>query len=270
MKWQVGNSSTWTRFVTATAVLLPVLGLLCLGGVFMRLLAWIIFLAINYEFYTSLHPALYERRYQLLLLSALVPASFQIFGPVGLAGGLVLAMLLLGVFFVVEIERGVHELDFATAFPAAVLGLCYPGLLGSLFIAVCYVVEPSWVLWLLGTVICADTFAYFGGRAIGGEKLAPRLSPKKTVSGAVCGLGGRVVASLCFAFVLGLGPTLVVFFLGLLAAVLALVGDLVESMVKRAYGVKDMGSFLPGHGGFIDRVDALVFALPVLFLVHLI
>ena len=114
------------------------------------------------------------------------------------------------------------------------------------------------IIWVLVTVWAADTLAYFAGRMIGGPKLAPVLSPKKTWAGLGGAVAGAAIASLLFAAVAGLpGP----WPLALLAACLALVeqaGDLFKSAMKRHYGVKDSGDLIPGHGGVIDRVDGLV------------
>jgi len=108
------------------------------------------------------------------------------------------------------------------------------------------------------SVWVADSLAYFAGRIIGGPKLAPRVSPKKTWAG----LGGAMVGSALAAAAVGLWLGLPgVAVLALLAAVLAIVeqaGDLFKSAMKRHYGVKDSGRLIPGHGGVIDRVDGLV------------
>lgn len=116
------------------------------------------------------------------------------------------------------------------------------------------------VLWLFGVVWASDIGAYVCGRAIGGPRLAPRISPKKTWAG----VGGGLAAACAFtAFVAALGA--VSFRLVWLAAGLALAGmagDLLESAVKRRFGVKDMGQLIPGHGGLFDRVDSLLLAAP--------
>lgn len=120
------------------------------------------------------------------------------------------------------------------------------------------------VLYLILVVCATDIGAYFAGRRIGGPKLAPRISPNKTWAG----LGGGVVSAavmggICASFT-AYPPSLIACMD--LAALLALVsqgGDLFESWMKRRAGVKDSGALIPGHGGLLDRVDGLVFALPV-------
>lgn len=138
-------------------------------------------------------------------------------------------------------------------------------------IGVQFLVSVLMLVWV------ADVAAYFGGRAIGGRKLAPRISPGKTVSGALCGIGGVLLYTAACARVpqlrdtlgarldarWGLGAALLA--CGLLAA-LSVAGDLFESLLKRRAGVKDSSALLPGHGGVLDRIDAMLPLLPVVML----
>jgi phosphatidate cytidylyltransferase len=117
-----------------------------------------------------------------------------------------------------------------------------------------------------------DAGAYFVGRAVGGRKLMPSVSPGKTIAGAVGGLLTTIaVTALYVRFVLGpntsLGMTLGAMILfGTVISVVAQVGDLAESMLKRQAGVKDSSALIPGHGGVLDRVDSLLFVFPVAFI----
>lgn len=117
-----------------------------------------------------------------------------------------------------------------------------------------------WALFTVYTAMGADSGAYFAGRAWGRRKLLPEVSPSKTVEGAIGGFGGAVViALLCrlvFLPALGLAEAIGV---ALAIAVLAELGDLCESALKRAFGVKDSGWIIPGHGGILDRLDSLLF-----------
>lgn len=116
------------------------------------------------------------------------------------------------------------------------------------------------ILILFGCVWGADTFAYFTGRLIGGPKLAPAISPKKTWSGFVGGILGSVGVAYAVCLYLGYGFGVVS---AMIAAGLGLVsslGDLFESWIKRKFGRKDSGRIIPGHGGLLDRIDGLIFA----------
>lgn len=119
------------------------------------------------------------------------------------------------------------------------------------------------VIFVLAIVWATDTAAYFSGRLIGGPKLAPRFSPKKTWSGAIGGAVAGVVAGCLVAIAANINLSAVLLLVALLLSVVGQMGDLAESAMKRHFGVKDSGILIPGHGGIMDRVDGLVAALAV-------
>ena len=121
---------------------------------------------------------------------------------------------------------------------------------------------PQAVLWLLLMTIAADVGAYFAGRRFGRVKLAPRVSPGKTVEGALGGLAMVALVAWCGAVHFGLPSAAAVAF-GCAVGVFSIVGDLTESMFKRAAGLKDSGALLPGHGGMLDRIDSMTAAAPL-------
>ncbi len=124
---------------------------------------------------------------------------------------------------------------------------------------------PPTGAWVLLTMVLAwgsDTAAYFVGRKLGRTKLAPRISPKKTLEGSAGGLLAAVIGAVVMSFFLdGLGVVDAVA-LGVLGGAAGQAGDLLMSVLKRSSGVKDSGGILPGHGGILDRVDALAFTAP--------
>jgi phosphatidate cytidylyltransferase len=149
---------------------------------------------------------------------------------------------------------------------AAVLAPVYIGLpLGSL-VGVHAVAGREAVLVLLGTVVASDTAQYYAGRWFGRTPLAPLRSPGKTVEGAI---GGFLVAPAVLVAAGGVWlPGLGAFWLalmGVLVVAVGIAGDLFESMLKRAAAVKDSGALIPGHGGVLDRIDALLFAAPIVY-----
>lgn len=161
--------------------------------------------------------------------------------------------------------------DIATVarrFTAMVAGIVYAGLL---FMALAALKRDAgggtegghWVVLVLAIAWLGDTGAYFAGRFLGDAKLYPAVSPKKTWAGAWGGLAGSVgaaiVMKLFFLEQLGWVDTILIAAPG---AALGQMGDLAESLIKRSTGVKDSGSLLPGHGGILDRVDAVLFMAP--------
>ena len=117
---------------------------------------------------------------------------------------------------------------------------------------------PVAILWLFAVVWATDIMAYFGGRLIGGPKLWPQVSPNKTWSGFACGVFSGAACGLAVAPSTSNIP--VVAGLSLAAAIVSQGGDLMESSVKRHFGVKDAGSLIPGHGGAMDRLDGFIAA----------
>lgn len=112
------------------------------------------------------------------------------------------------------------------------------------------------LLWIFIVTWTTDIGAYFAGRAIGGPKLAPRISPNKTVAGLIGGMVSAALAGYAWTELTSLSATL--FWLAPVLALAAQAGDLFESWMKRRAGVKDSGNWLPGHGGALDRLDGLV------------
>jgi phosphatidate cytidylyltransferase len=117
------------------------------------------------------------------------------------------------------------------------------------------------ILWLFAVVWGTDILAYFTGRSLGGPKLWPRVSPKKTWSGAIGGLVGGVALGCILITTLGVSLKWQHIVLSIAFSVLTQCGDLYESAIKRRYGAKDSGNLIPGHGGFMDRLDGFIFAV---------
>ena len=141
-------------------------------------------------------------------------------------------------------------------------GILYIGWLLSYFVALRALDNGrEWVFLAMFATFSSDTAAFFVGRAFGKHHLAPDISPGKTWEGTVAGAFGSIIVSLVlvnlFRLPLGYGWAVL---LGLLISVFGQLGDLVESLLKRNMGVKDSGKLIPGHGGFLDRIDSVVFA----------
>lgn len=157
----------------------------------------------------------------------------------------------------------------------AIIGLVYiPAAFGAMLALRFDDIDPGWmtVLWVLLLVWASDTGAYIFGKAYGGPKLAPRISPNKTWAG----LGGAIIGAGLVTMVLGLilyqmelGPFEYMrdFAMGALLGLVCQIGDLFISVFKRRAGLKDTGTLIPGHGGILDRIDSLMLATIFTFLI---
>jgi phosphatidate cytidylyltransferase len=185
-----------------------------------------------------------------------------------------LALWLIALLTWALVARGPSERPLE-AVGVTTLAVAYTGALPAFLLAIRHGQLPirswagAWLVFfpLVVTWIC-DTAAMFGGRAIGGPKLAPTLSPGKTRSGALAGLVGGIAVAPLFAWLVfpAAGLELPLGRLLAIAAVLSVVGqvgDLAESLFKRQAGVKDSSNLIPGHGGVLDRLDSLYFVVPV-------
>lgn len=128
-----------------------------------------------------------------------------------------------------------------------------------------------YIIFALVIVWTTDSGAYFVGRKLGKHKLWPEISPKKTIEGFVGGIAIALIATMIFQYFAQLDVNYgVLLLVAFVASIIGQLGDLVESAIKRHYGVKDSGTILPGHGGILDRFDSLIFVLPLLHFIHFI
>ena len=148
-------------------------------------------------------------------------------------------------------------------------GLAYPCLLFGIMmmISVSDIWLPSLAIGALSAWVC-DSFALFGGMAFGKHKVAPNISPNKSVEGCICGALSSVLTGWVF-HITGLFPDLslsVLIITAFCASTLGQIGDLAESLIKRMIGIKDFSNLIPGHGGVFDRSDSLLFSIPTAFI----
>ena len=163
----------------------------------------------------------------------------------------------------------VHKKVSGTGAIYTVCGLAYPGVIFGVMMMIS--ASPIWKETLvLGALSCwaCDAFALFGGLRFGKHKLAPAVSPNKSVEGSVCGAAASAVAGFLI-WLLKLLPGIplhVCVITALISSTLGQIGDLAESLLKRMIGTKDFSNLIPGHGGVFDRVDSLMFAIPTAYL----
>jgi phosphatidate cytidylyltransferase len=196
-----------------------------------------------------------------LVLSLSLIAIQQAYAPVG-SVAFVLAGIALCTSLVFR-PGSATIADMATS----LLGLFYTGFLPTYLLRLRALDQGVFFLLLtFGCVWAADIGAFFFGKTFGRTRLSPRISPRKTVEGAVFGTGASVAVGLSGAALLhwSLWPLAGALF-GLLVGLSSLLGDLTESLMKRDAGLKDSGNLIPGHGGIMDRADSYIFTAPVAY-----
>ena len=262
-----------TRLLTALVLLA-----LVLSGVFLLPSRWFLLLAVMLTELAALEVVRLGRSWApgapLRLLLVTVPLAVLVLaaGLSGAATGLPPGWLALALATALGVGMGVALLAGRTPVRESLPAL---GLLafGTVYLAVPVTAvwslqrsDPWLVFLLLAIVAVNDSAAFYVGRRFGRRKLSPHVSPNKSWEGSAAGVAGAVAATAVWSRLVleTWEPRLVL--LGVLVAVAGQCGDLVESMLKRGAGVKDSGTLLPGHGGVLDRVDAFLFAAPVLLL----
>jgi phosphatidate cytidylyltransferase len=171
--------------------------------------------------------------------------------------------------FAVLFHKSFKDLDQILGFVAKnCLGLVYTCFLPATVVWTTQTPHGlEWFICLLAVVFAGDIGAFIFGVTLGKTKIAPLLSPKKSVQGAFGGLFFSLLTALSFQFVITDAPVYVFVICGLLGGFLGQVGDFFESLIKRVSGVKDSGSIMPGHGGVLDRLDGVLFAAPLFYLI---
>lgn len=277
------------RILSASVLLPPVVALIIWGGpllfsAFMVALAGI----AGFEFGNiTIGSSFRNRRLLVGLFASMIAASVSVYGhgPVFADAGHERIYFLLShapmAALILIVPAALLAFMFNTddpveAVPAAlhsVAGAAYTGgLFGVMSLIFAFSDDGNWwVLLLAAGTFMGDTMAYTFGRLFGKRKMAPKLSPKKTWAGAFGGLFGTVLTVLVMK--LTLLPSLEWYdlvALGVPLSVFCQVGDLAESFVKRGFDIKDSGNIIPGHGGILDRCDALMFGAPVVFVFSLL
>jgi phosphatidate cytidylyltransferase len=247
------------RILTAAALVPPVVYVVLAGPVWLLLAVVALVAALSY--------------YEFEALAA--RGGVGGFGPLGYGAGLLLLLpssegLLAAVLCVLlALVLAMRAADLAHALPRAALfalGLVY--IFGCWKFAIpLHASSPHILMCVLLVNWAGDTGAYYVGRAFGRHRMAPRVSPKKSWEGAAASLVVAIASGT--AYLMYFLPAMSVVYMVLIAAaanIAGQVGDLAESAIKRGVGVKDSGGILPGHGGFLDRVDGTLFALPAVYL----
>jgi phosphatidate cytidylyltransferase len=254
------------RWLTAV-IAIPLLLLIIIYGsdALFTLLIGVVILIGVYEYNTMVFDASSQReKWESLVMAFLICLAVYMGEPALVLAALtfsVLTVLCLSLWRVRE-----QALDIAPV-AKVILGLMYVPVMMSHFILIRRFDNGIiWVFFVLVLAFAGDTGAFYVGRTWGKRKLLPAVSPGKTVEGIFGLIGGAVLA--CVVYQQLLLPEICVVhaaILGLVGSILGQLGDLCESLIKRASGVKDSGVILPGHGGILDRLDSLLFIAPFVY-----
>ncbi len=251
------------RFLTAFIVLIPILAIIWFGGPAYSVTVAVVAVLGAREFYgmkgLSISHPLTIFVIMCVLLFVLAAHFEATYSLVVLTSAIVFSLVWL--LFVSSVERA------ASNWAWSLTGIIYIGWMLSYFVPLRGVEGGrDWVFLALLTTVTVDTTAFFVGRVWGRHALWSKISPGKTWEGTAGGFLGAIAASLILAAIL---PTVAVHWqvalLGALIGVFAQLGDLAESMLKRSTGVKDAGRLMPGHGGLLDRLDSVLFAVVVVY-----
>jgi phosphatidate cytidylyltransferase len=247
------------RIISAVVLAVVVLTLTWQGGIWFRGLAALIALLIYYEFSSIVATKMRDVGATAIGGAGLTAACVYILIdlPYYAAGAILIASVLAATPALWQ--KRPPWIGVAIAY-AGFSGLALAEIRGDTFLGLCAMIFVFAVVW------ATDILAYFCGRAIGGPKLAPSISPGKTWSGAIFGAAAGVAAGLAVVLAVRPGEGLAIPLYALVLSIASQAGDLYESWVKRRFGVKDSSHLIPGHGGVMDRVDGLVFAAFAAFL----
>lgn len=249
------KSDLTTRVVVGVALIALALAALWIGGLGFWLVMAIAALLMMAEWADLAEASSAQKR--LAQYALVVPLAILAPGLAAGPGFLALGLVLGAAFFVGAVTR---RRQLAA-------GVLYIGLPVLALVLLREQFGLLTTIWAMALVWACDTGAYFAGRAVGGPKLAPAISPNKTWAGFV---GGVAAAGVFAALLLPLGLALPLAIATPLLAAIAQGGDLFESHLKRVAGVKDSGNLLPGHGGILDRLDGLVAVAPAAALLALL
>lgn len=254
------------RIVTGLILAIAWLLLLFMGpySLFCLIIALVGGMAL-YEYLHISSPKNEQKHILPVVLLGLFPiAAASFWGGTSIIFSLFLALLILIIITVAAYQDLDNSLFFITRLW---FGIFYVGFCSAHLILLRSLEQGIyWLLVLTAVTVFSDTGAYYIGRAFGKKKLYPALSPGKTRAGAVGGIIGGMLGALVVATIFFEGLNLgAVALLGLVLSAVGIVGDLVESLIKRVSGVKDSGQILPGHGGILDRFDSLLLTAPVLY-----
>ncbi len=251
-----------TRILSAI-IMLPLLALVFIGGRLLLIACFAIGILGVREFYHGFESIKIKPSYMVANISILGLYAINLFAPLNDQFYMLwfLVVIIMSLLYLFNIEN--REIADAMA---TLTGIFYVVFLSFHVTLVEQIGEYGILVWLIFiTSFGTDTMAYFTGYAIGKHKLAPKISPKKTIEGSIGGILGSVLLCGLFGYFVIPGLLLHCIIIGILGGVISQFGDLTASIFKRKMGIKDYGNLIPGHGGILDRFDSVLFTAPMVY-----
>lgn len=269
------------RVLTAVVGVPIIIVVTLIGGVLFAGVAALVLMLAVLEFYAATDPETAATSPKQPRLRRSTPSMFGQRLP-AFAGTAAVALLAAGAYEGLDELTGALALSIAAVFLLLILqgvpqaglrdwlwvvgGVAYIGFLGAHLVLLRELTgDGEWIFVAVFATFAADTAAYFVGRAIGSRQITSAISPGKTLEGSVAGFFAGVPAVFGLVWLTGLDVELELAPLALLLPLVAIVGDLAESLIKRGAGIKDASELVPGHGGLLDRLDSLLFTVPLVY-----
>lgn len=249
-----------TRIIAALA-LVPLLGILIYGGVPLYIMEIVLISIALHEFYKAFNQKNINPIYWLGYVFAVYLGLKNYFKlPVSYTIIIGFILFLIGIIYMLSLKHDIIDISVTT------LGIMYVGVFMDFIVLTNNNFELGKIyVWLIFIISFAtDTFAYFSGYLFGKHKLIPKISPKKTIEGSVGGIIGSIVCCVLFGYLFKLDLVHMVF-IGSIGSIVAQLGDLFASSIKRYVGIKDYGKLIPGHGGILDRFDSVILVAPFVY-----
>lgn len=172
--------------------------------------------------------------------------------------GLIFTLIIISLLILVIVNKNISIEDISITF----LGIIY---IPFLLFHIVYLDDTKYIWLVFIIAFGTDTFAYIAGNLFGKRKLCPKISPNKTIEGSIGGILGSTLLLIIYSVYFNIEPLWQIILLSVICSIIAQLGDLVASRIKRICGIKDYGFIMPGHGGVLDRFDSIIFTAPVIY-----
>ena len=249
-----------TRIIASLA-LVPLLGIMLYGGLPLYITEIVLISIALHEFFKAFNEKGIKPIYWLGYVFAVYMGAKNYFNlPISYTLSLGFILFLIGIIYLLSCRNDIIDISIT------VLGIMYIGIFMDFIVLTMNNFELGKIyVWLIFIISFAtDTFAYFSGYLFGKHKLIPKISPKKTVEGSIGGIIGSVVCCVLFGYLFKLDLVHMTV-IGSIGSIVAQLGDLFASAIKRYVGIKDYGKLIPGHGGILDRFDSVILVAPFVY-----